>query len=183
MTKKTVTISKFLSLVLRHKPETIGIELDPNGWVDVELLLAQSALHGREISGELLAQVVETNDKKRFVFSEDGLRIRANQGHSVDIELGLKPKAPPGLLFHGTADRFLAQIMSDGLKKMNRQHVHLSVTSDIATSVGSRHGKPVILAVDCGAMAGEGYEFFLSANGVWLTDHVPVKYLSRYSGT
>ena len=181
MKNKTVTISKFLSLVLRHKPQTIGIDLDPNGWVEVDVLLAQAAAYGRNISPELLAHVVESNDKKRFAMSEDGLRIRASQGHSISVGLGLEPKSPPEQLFHGTADRFLAKIMSEGLSKMNRQHVHLSSSAETATSVGARHGRPVILVVDCAAMAEDGHEFYLSANGVWLTDLVPVKYLAKYT--
>ncbi len=179
MKKRIVSTSKFLSLVLRHKPETIGIDLDPNGWVDVDVLLDRASANGRDISPELLSQVVETNDKKRFAFSPDGLRIRANQGHSVDIELGLQPQTPPTHLFHGTADRFLDAILADGLKKMGRQHVHLSASRDIAMNVGSRHGRPVILRVDCQAMAADGFEFYLSANGVWLTDSVPSPFLSQ----
>ena len=179
MTSNTTKISKFLSLVLRHKPQTIGIELDPNGWVDVDLLLQKASDHGRTISPEQLARVVATNDKKRFAFSDDGLRIRASQGHSLAVDLKLEPQEPPALLYHGTASRFLDRIRAEGLKKMGRQHVHLSATRETATKVGSRHGAPVILVVDCSGMLGAGHKFYLSANNVWLTDVVPSKFLSE----
>ena len=177
--KKTVTRSRFLSLILRHSPETIGVQLDENGWVDVDVLLARLAENDRPTSLAQLIQIVDTNDKKRFAFSPDGLKIRASQGHSVAVELNLNALIPPSVLFYGTASRFVNRIFMDGLKKMNRQHVHLSATSEIAVNVGSRHGKPVVLKVDCLAMVEDGYEFYQSANGVWLTESVPVAYLSR----
>jgi len=179
MTSNTVKISKFLSLVLRHKPQTIGIELDANGWVEVNELLAKASEHGRDISKDQLDHVVQTNDKKRFAFSDDGSRIRASQGHSVSVDLEMQVQSPPAVLYHGTASRFLDRILAEGLKKMGRQHVHLSSTREVATKVGSRHGFPVILVVNCSAMLAEGHEFFLSENNVWLTDAVPRSFLTR----
>ncbi|AYQ29143.1 MULTISPECIES: RNA 2'-phosphotransferase [unclassified Polaromonas] len=170
--------SKFLSLVLRHKPSTIGLSLDAAGWANVEELLARAASANQPLSRALLEKVVETSDKKRFSFSEDGLYIRANQGHSVDIELGLQPLTPPARLYHGTASRSLDAILAEGLTKRQRHHVHLSESSETATAVGRRYGQPVLLAVDTQRMAAEGYLFFRSENNVWLTDHVPAVYLS-----
>ncbi len=170
--KKT---SKFLSLILRHKPETVGIELDTNGWVEVGLLLEGLKASGHEISREQLELVVRDNDKQRFVISEG--RIRANQGHSLDIDLGLDAMEPPRILFHGTASRFLDSIAAEGLKKMNRQHVHLSADQETAKRVGIRHGKPVIFQVDAGSMYRDGFQFYISKNGVWLVDNVPWAYL------
>lgn len=169
-------ISKFLSLILRHKPETIGIELDENGWIDIPALLEALATSGHGITLEEIEEVVNDNDKQRFIIS-DG-RIRANQGHSVDIALGLEAKIPPQMLYHGTATRFLNSIEQDGLMKMSRQHVHLSTNEETARSVGSRHGKPIILVVNSGHMYTDGYKFMLSENGVWLVDHVPFKYIT-----
>lgn len=168
-------ISKHLSYILRHKPDAIGLELDSAGWAELDVLIAKSP----EISNrdEILTVVAE-NDKQRFILSEDGARIRANQGHSISIELGLKPTEPPTHLYHGTATRFLDIILEQGLKKMNRQHVHLSADIETATKVGSRHGKVVILLLDIQAMRADGFDFFVSENGVWLTDHVPPRYLS-----
>ena len=172
-----VTISKFLSLVLRHKPETIGLGLDTGGWAAIDELLAAAEAHGRKISRELLDHVVFTNDKQRFAFSADGLKIRANQGHSIGIDLGLEPVAPPATLFHGTATRFMAAIRREGLRKMRRQHVHLSSTYDVAQRVGARHGDPAVLEIDCAAMVAEGHQFYLAKNGVWLSDAVPARFL------
>ncbi|MEM7354226.1 MAG: RNA 2'-phosphotransferase [Acidobacteriota bacterium] len=180
MRKKLVRISKFLSLVLRHKPEEIGIELDEQGWTEVAGLLRAAQRRGVSISREELDEVVFTNDKQRFAFSADGSRIRANQGHSVQIDLALQPQQPPAKLYHGTATRFIDAIRDQGLKKMNRQHVHLSPTTDQAHRVGSRHGKPIVLTVDCEAMAAAGYLFYVSLNGVWLTDHVPASFIQGW---
>ncbi len=181
MKRELVHISKFLSLVLRHKPEEIGITLDPDGWTDVGELLEAMRRHGRGISRETLDEVVATNDKKRFALSPDGLRIRASQGHSVEVDLGLQPVEPPEVLYHGTVERFLASIRGQGLLKGNRQHVHLSADRATAEKVGLRRGKPVVLVVESGRMHQAGREFFLSANGVWLTDSVPPEYL-RFPG-
>lgn len=170
---QTIATSKFLSLVLRHQPEVVGIALDSSGWVDVEELLAACAKHGRRITPEQLRHVVESSDKKRFAFSEDGKRIRASQGHSVEVELGYEPAEPPEILFHGTAERFLDSIRTQGLTRQARHHVHLSETAQTATAVGHRHGKPVVLRIKSGEMHRRGVEFFRSANGVWLVDAVP----------
>ena len=180
MNKALTKQSKFLSLVLRHKPETIGIELDDNGWASVEELLQASAKAGQHISKERLDEIVETNNKKRFAFNADKSSIRANQGHSVQsVDLGLQPSKPPEMLYHGTVERFLSSIQESGLQKMQRHHVHLSSTLETATTVGSRRGKPVILKIHAGAMYTEGHEFYISDNGVWLTESVPWKYISN----
>lgn len=170
-------VSKFLSYVLRHKPEEVGISLDSNGWVSVDELLSKAALTGRSISREQLERIVANNDKKRFAFSEDGIRIRASQGHSIDVELGYSPAIPPEVLYHGTADRFLDSIKNSGLQKQSRQHVHLSATTETASAVGRRHGRLVVLTVRAAEMHRDGIEFYLSANNVWLTEAVPCKYI------
>ena len=172
-----VRTSKFLSLVLRHQPEKIGIALDPAGWVDVSELLAAMARHGKAMTEMELRRVVETSDKKRFALSDDGRRIRASQGHSVEVELGYEPATPPDVLHHGTVGRFLASIRATGLQKGQRHHVHLSRDVETAQKVGGRRGEAVILTVDAGGMAREGLVFFVSANGVWLTDHVPARFI------
>jgi len=174
--------SKFLSYVLRHKPESIGIELDENGWVEVPVLLEASRKAGQDISMDLLKEIVATNDKKRFAFNDTEDRIRASQGHSVkNIDLALEEIEPPEILYHGTVERFLEAIKQSGLQKMNRQHVHLSGTTETATNVGSRRGKPVILNVRALSMFKAGHKFYRSANGVWLTDTVPWEYIDRES--
>lgn len=170
-------VSKFLSYVLRHRPEEIKIELDAAGWADVEELLSRAAASGKSITKEQLNRVVAKNDKKRFAFSEDETKIRASQGHSVDVELGYSSAVPPEVLYHGTADRFLESIKKTGLQKQSRQHVHLSATTETASAVGKRHGRLVILTIKAGEMHREGFEFYLSANNVWLTDAVPVRYI------
>ncbi|MCE5279455.1 MAG: RNA 2'-phosphotransferase [Planctomycetaceae bacterium] len=175
--KERVRISKFLSLVLRHQPQAAGLTLDHAGWVDVAALLEGCRLAGRAITPEQLAEVVATNDKKRFEFSSDGLRIRASQGHSVEVELGYSPADPPETLYHGTAERNLSAIRVEGLRKGQRHHVHLSADERTAASVGQRYGKPVVLAVQAGRMHADGHAFFISTNGVWLTGHVPPQYL------
>ena len=169
--------SKFLSLVLRHEPQRIGIVLDSAGWTDVAGLLAACAAHGMAMTRDQLAEVVATSDKQRFALSDDGARIRANQGHSVDVELELAPATPPDVLYHGTADRFLDSIRAQGLVKQERHHVHLSATREVAIQVGARHGRPVVLVVRAAAMVAAGHAFYRSANGVWLVDHVPAAFL------
>jgi putative RNA 2'-phosphotransferase len=172
-------ISKFMSLVLRHAPETIGIALDAQGWVEVAQLLERAALHGEAVSRAELDAVVATSDKQRFAFSGDGMRIRANQGHSIAaVDLGLAAVAPPAILYHGTADRFLASIRAEGLHAGARNHVHLSRDAGTGVVVGTRHGRPVVLAVDAGAMHRQGHQFFVSDNGVWLTAAVPAAFIS-----
>jgi putative RNA 2'-phosphotransferase len=177
MPNRTVKISKFLSRVLRHKPETIGLSLDKAGWVSVSELLRACERHEFPISRQELEAAVANNDKQRFSLSEDGLRIRANQGHSIEVELGYQPLQPPEILYHGTVERFLASIKEKGLLKGWRHHVHLSPDVATATKVGARRGKPVILVVKSGQMYRDGYIFYQSANGVWLTNHVPAAYL------
>lgn len=168
-----------MSLILRHNPGRVGIELDESGWVDVDILIDAMNNSGKSVDRKLLEEVVETNDKKRFTFSEDGLKIRANQGHSIEVDLKLEAQVPPEFLYHGTATKNLDSINKSGLNKRNRQHVHLSADKVTATKVGQRHGKVVILVVRSGAMADAGYEFYLSKNGVWLTDRVLVEYLTQ----
>lgn len=173
----TVRTSKFLSLVLRHDPARLGIELDDAGWTDVAALLAACAAHGVTITRDELAHVVGTSDKQRFALSADGTRIRANQGHSVEVELGLPPVLPPATLYHGTVQAALPGIRAQGLVKGARHDVHLSADLETATRVGGRRGEPVILTIRAGAMAEAGHVFHRSGNGVWLTDHVPVEYI------
>ncbi len=177
MDKRLIRTSRFLSLVLRHRPEAIGLELDAAGWASVSELIRLAGEHGRELSESHLREVVETNDKRRFSLSADGSRIRARQGHSIRVDLGLEPVTPPAVLYHGTATRFLDSILRRGLVKGKRHHVHLSADEATARAVGRRHGQPVVLRVDAGGMHGAGHAFYLSENGVWLTDHVPVEYL------
>ena len=179
MTDHSVKTSKFLSLVLRHAPDTIGLSLDANGWAEVDQLLAQAASHGKAISREQLNDVVANDSKTRYAFSVDGLRIRANQGHSLaTVDIGLPPAIPPAVLYHGTASRFVESIRDQGLIPGSRNHVHLSTTEDTAISVGSRHGKPVVLVVDTAAMQTQGHVFYLAANGVWLSDAVPAAFIT-----
>lgn len=168
-------ISKFLSLILRHKPETINLKLDENGWADVDELIAKSK--NIKLTKELINEVVRDDDKQRFIIEEN--KIRANQGHSIKVDLELKAVTPPDILYHGTATRFLDSIMQTGLSKQARQHVHLSQELETATAVGKRHGKLVILEVDAKKMFDEGFEFYLSENGVWLTDVVGVRFLKE----
>lgn len=180
--KQRTKTSELLSLVLRHQPEFIGIQLDESGWTDVALLLSALARKGTPLSREALQEIVETNEKKRFAFSEDGLQIRANQGHSVEVSLGYVAQIPPAKLYHGTATRFLDSIRAQGLDKRQRHHVHLSADEDTAHKVGGRHGKPAILVVNSKAMHEAGHEFFISENGVWLTDHVPTTFIDFNEG-
>ena len=171
--------SKLLSLVLRHAPERAGVTLDPRGWVEVEALLAGLAAQGEGMSRAELEAIVRDSDKKRFTLSPDGERIRAAQGHSVGVELGLPDLAPPETLFHGTAERSLAAILEQGLRPGARRKVHLSADRDTARRVGGRHGRPVVLTVAAGAMQREGLRFQQAENGVWLTDGVPPAYLAE----
>ena len=179
MDRNKVTLSKFLSKHLRHTPDASGLTLQPGGWVPVDDLLAGCERKGFAISYDELIECVEASDKQRFSFDASGDLIRANQGHSVGVDMQLVEKQPPERLFHGTVDRFLASIMSEGLKRGKRHHVHLSEDTETARKVGARRGKPVILVVDAAKMYGEGFKFFESANGVWLTDAVPAGFLTR----
>lgn len=166
-----------LSLVLRHQPEKINISLDKNGWADVDELITKMNENGNNLNFDLLEGVVTTNDKQRFSFNEDLTKIRASQGHSLDVDLALITTEPPVYLFHGTVEKFIAAIRETGLQKMNRQYVHLSKDKLTAEKVGSRRGKPLILTIAAGEMFSDGHSFFLSENGVWLCDVVPVKYI------
>jgi putative RNA 2'-phosphotransferase len=172
------TISKTLSFWLRHRPDAAGLTLEPAGWTDTDSVLAALATEGIDCDWERLLSVVEGSDKQRFELSADGARIRARQGHSVEVELGWPRVEPPELLYHGTVERFLEPIRAEGLKPMRRHHVHLSPDQATATIVGARRGEAVILTVRAGAMAAAGHVFFLTGNGVWLTDHVPPAFLS-----
>ena len=177
--KRLVRISKYLSLHLRHHPERMGLELAPGGWVDVDVLLAACNSHGFPVSHTELKEVVIGNDKQRFSFDKTGRRIRANQGHSVAVDLQLEPATPPPALYHGTGERSIERILSEGLQKMGRHHVHLSQDAETARKVGARHGRPVVLEVSAGRMVEAGYEFYVSANGVWLVESVPPEYLGQ----
>ncbi len=171
------SISKFLSLVLRHKPEVIGLNLDEQGWVPTEELISKyNANRHFPITFEELDYVVQHNNKKRFAFNEDNSKIRASQGHSLEIKLNYDPLEPPEFLYHGTALKFLTSIEKTGIEKRNRHHVHLSANLDTALNVGSRHGKPVILKISAQKMHADGHQFFCSENEVWLTEGVPVEY-------
>ncbi|MFD4693287.1 RNA 2'-phosphotransferase [Streptomyces sp. NPDC058463] len=173
--RRTVKVSKYLSKHLRHQPDRIGITLDPSGWVPIDELMRACAGHGFPITRAELDHVVAANDKQRFAV--DGDRIRANQGHTVTVDLGLPPAEPPAYLYHGTVGRVLDVIRTEGLRPMDRHHVHLSPDRETATRVGARRGVPVILSVDAGAMHRAGHIFHVSTNGVWLTDSVPPQFL------
>lgn len=170
-------ISKFLSLVLRHQPQQLGLTLDEHGWVSVKELLTKMKQAGMPIDLPKLQEVVHTNDKQRFAFSEDGSKIRASQGHSLAVELELQPVAPPAQLYHGTAGKNLASILKEGLQRRTRLFVHLSVDRETAIKVGKRHGLPLVLLVQSAAMYEKGFPFYRSANGVWLTEVVPPEFL------
>lgn len=166
--------SKFLSFVLRHEPQAIGLQLDSEGWADIDALIAGAATDGRVLSREVIAAVVESSDKKRFALSEDGQRIRAVQGHSTQsVNITHVEKTPPEVLYHGTATRFLASIQQQGLVPGERHHVHLSQDIDTAISVGQRYGQAVVLRVEANRLHREGVKFFQAENGVWLVSHVP----------
>jgi len=177
--KRKVRVSKKVSLHLRHAPDDIGITLGPGGWVRIDDLLRGLARRGFVVERAELDEVVATSDKQRFGVDETGTMIRANQGHTVEVDLDLPISEPPAVLYHGTPDRFVPAIEQEGLVPMARHHVHLSSTVDTAAAVGNRRGKGVVLRVDAAAMVAAGHEFRVSANGVWLTDHVPPAYLSR----
>ncbi len=173
-------LSRFLSLILRHAPESIGLELDSQGWAKISQLLPLLKKRGFNLSFNELASIVQSNNKQRFIISEDKQKIRANQGHSIPIDLGYAEQKPPAILLHGTATRFIESIFQQGLTKQKRHHVHLSTDLSTAVSVGKRYGKAVILCIDAQTMYEHGYRFYLSTNGVWLTEQVPVDYISYY---
>lgn len=173
-----VATSKLLSYVLRHRPDSIELHLDAQGWAEVDTLLACLRAHGKPVDRALLERVVASNDKQRFAFSPDASRIRASQGHSIEVDLGLQPAVPPPVLYHGTASRFLKSILAAGLRAGARRHVHLSADPQTATRVGARHGFPVVLHVDAARMHADGIAFWQSDNGVWLTGDVAPRYFS-----
>lgn len=180
MNPSLIRISKFISLVLRHDPGKIGLSLDANGWASVDELLQKAPKLGLHFDRATLEQVVAENEKKRFAFSEDGQKIRASQGHSIEVNLELQPVSPPNVLYHGTAERFRESILQKGLIPGSRNHVHLSADTQTATIVGKRHGKPIIFIVRAREMEQAGFLFYLSENKVWLTEHVPVQYLTLF---
>ncbi len=175
--KRLIRISKFLSKYLRHAPHEIGLHLETGGWVPVDDLLSASTSNGFKFTRAELDEVVANNNKQRFAFDETGTRIRANQGHSVEVDLELPPATPPDVLYHGTGEKSVASILENGIARMKRQHVHLSRDIETATAVGARHGRPVVLVVAAAAMAAAGHIFYLSENKVWLTDEVPARFL------
>ncbi len=172
-------ISKTLSYWLRHAPEKGDLTLDTKGWAPLNDVYAALAREGLPSDFNTLMTVVQDNDKKRFEFNFDFSAIRARQGHSIEIDLDLKPSVPPVVLYHGTTSKVVGQIMKQGLSKMNRHHVHLSGDRETARKVGSRRGAPVILVIDCKSMLAAGHKFYVTDNGVWLTDEVPAKYISQ----
>jgi len=175
--KEIIRTSKFLSLVLRHEPERVGLKLGEVGWVGVDELLKAVNSQGVSLTFDQLKHIVATSDKKRFAFSDDGQRIRASQGHSLEVDLQYPPQPPPEILYHGTAVRFLDSIRQHGLQKMERHDVHLSAETKLTLQVGGRHGKPVLLTIRAGDMYRSGFVFRCSANGVWLVDHVPPQFI------
>ncbi len=180
LSEKTLTKkSKFLSLILRHQPDIIGIKLDEQGWIEVDTLLNAMQAHGEPLTRAGLEQIVAENNKKRFAFDETGTRIRASQGHSVEVSLGYEPQTPPDLLYHGTASGNVQAILAKGIERRSRHQVHLSVDTATALNVGSRHGKPVLLRILAKEMQQAGHLFYCSANGVWLTDFVPAEFISE----
>ena len=170
--------SKYMSLILRHKPDAIGITLDEHGWASVDELIAGIA-RDNEFNMEILEEIVRTDEKQRYSFNEDKTLIRANQGHSIPVDVELEEKEPPEILYHGTGEKYVSSIDAQGLIPKSRLYVHLSRDEKTAVKVGSRHGKPVIYIVKAKQMYEDGYKFYISANGVWLTKEVPVKYLEK----
>lgn len=171
-------ISRYIALILRHHPEAAGVSLDAHGWADIDALIAGVGKR-YPLDRAMLEEIVQTDDKQRYAISEDGKRIRANQGHSIAVDVGLERVSPPETLWHGTGSRFSASIDAQGLTRQSRLYVHLSTDAQTAQKVGARHGKPVVYRVAAGQMARDGFAFFRSANGVFMTEHVPVKYLKR----
>ena len=181
MDQSDVRLGRFISLVLRHQPSAANITLDEHGWADVDELLIGICNTGRMIDMETLERIVRENDKQRYIFNEDHAKIRANQGHSLKVNMEFKPIIPPAVLYHGTATRFLDSIRNQGIRKMNRQYVHLSADHKTAVKVGGRHGVPVVLRIDAAKMSEAGMVFYCAENGVWLTDFVPWEYVTELS--
>lgn len=175
--RESTRVSRFLSLVLRHEPDAAGVVLDCSGWTEVNALLSGCTRVGMPLTHAELLHIVAMNDKKRFEFNADGTRIRASQGHSIEVVLDYAPHVPPEQLYHGTATRFLGAIRGGGLQKMARHHVHLSADSGVAHEVGSRHGKPVVLTIRASDMHRAGHVFYQSTNGVWLVDAVSAEFI------
>lgn len=173
-----IKIGKYICLILRHKPEIIGIELDKNGWANVDELINGLKKKYPDFNREKLEYIVNTDNKQRYSLSDYKRKIRARQGHSIDVDVELKELTPPEFLYHGTAERFLGSIMKEGLVPKSRLYVHLSKDVETAEKVGKRHGKPAVLKIETGKMAEDGFKFYLSENGVWLTKAVPPKYFS-----
>jgi len=178
MVANEIKVSKFLSYVLRHKPDSIGLTMSENGWVSIDELIRKSDVN---LSISIIKNVVKNIDKQRFHISEDGLRIRANQGHSIDVNLEHSEAKPPKILYHGTATRFLSSILQNGLKPQSRTHVHLSADVETARQVGKRHGKPIILTINSSTMYDSGEKFYFSRNKVWLTKNVKPKFIAIYA--
>jgi putative RNA 2'-phosphotransferase len=182
MRRSDTKISKFLSLVLRHKPDIIGLQLDESGWATITELIVKSRSAGVVLTEALIQQVVAGSDKQRFAISGDGTRIRANQGHSIPVDMSGQEAVPPEVLYHGTARSTISAILQQGIKRGNRLYVHLSSDIETARCVGQRHGHPVVVVVQAGNMHKDGFRFYLSENGVWLTEFVPSEYiLKNYS--
>jgi len=175
--KGDVRLGRFISLVLRHDPSAAGITLDKHGWAETDKLLSGMRKQGYEIDRDILERIVRENNKNRYSFNEDHSKIRANQGHSVDVDVEMKACVPPDVLYHGTAGRFIGSIRKNGITRQFRQHVHLSADMETAAAVGRRHGKPAVLQINAAKMAADGYIFWLSENGVWLCEQVPVEYI------
>ncbi|RDV16860.1 RNA 2'-phosphotransferase [Pontibacter diazotrophicus] len=180
--KESIRLSKFLSHVLRHRPEKLDITLDEQGWADVDFLIRQMNRKGLAVTPEMLQHVVETNNKKRFAFDDNRTKIRANQGHSVAVELCYTAQTPPPMLYHGTSKKHLQAILASGLEKRKRHHVHLSTDVATALQVGRRHGEAVVLCINTAGMHSDGFQFFESENKVWLTEQVPVQYITVLEG-
>lgn len=178
--KQITRFSKLISYILRHNPAEAGIQLDNHGWAPVDQLLVYLNKKDEQVNLDLLKHIVSTNSKKRFSFNDDYTMIRASQGHSVEVDLDYTPSTPPEHLYHGTVKESVPVILEKGIAKMQRHHVHLSKDKETATQVGSRRGKPVILTINAHAMHAKGYSFYLSDNGVWLTDHVPPQFIEPF---
>jgi putative RNA 2'-phosphotransferase len=181
--KNLENIGKFLSLILRHQPQTVGIQLDKHGWANIEELLEGMSNHGQPVDMQTLEYIVANNDKKRYSFNDDKTLIRANQGHSIHVDVELEEKEPPEYLYHGTSEKYVSSIEKIGLLPKSRLYVHLSKEFSTAENVGKRHGSPVVYKILSGEMHKDGYNFYLSVNGVWLTKQVPVKYLQKIAIT
>jgi putative RNA 2'-phosphotransferase len=179
--QRCTRISKYLSKHLRHQPERIGLELLPEGWVKVDRLLAAASQHGFEISLVELQQVVASNEKQRFAFDEAGDMIRANQGHSTEVDLQLPVRTPPAVLYHGTHTKVVTEILKTGLLKMSRHHVHLTTNLSVAHEVGGRRGKSIVIGVNAILMESNGHDFYCTDNDVWLVDRVPPEYLKLFT--